>query len=52
MMLRVIGKLGRRTPLDVVPTFIGAHALPKEYRGNPDGYFDILVNEMLPAVAS
>jgi len=51
MMLRVIGKLGRRTPLDVVPTFMGAHAVPEEYRGNPDGYVDLLVNEMLPAVA-
>lgn len=51
MMLRVIGKLGRRTPLDVVPSFMGAHAVPEEYRGNPDGYVDLLVDEMLPAVA-
>lgn len=50
-MLRVIGRLGRRTPLDVVPTFMGAHAVPEEYRGNPDGYVDLLVDEMLPAVA-
>lgn len=50
-MLRVIAMLALRTPLDVVPTFMGAHAVPEEYRGNPEGYVDFLVDEMLPAVA-
>ncbi|MFA0888410.1 MAG: imidazolonepropionase [Synergistales bacterium] len=51
MMLRVIGRIGRETPLDVVPTFMGAHAVPAEFRGEPDRYVDLLVDEMLPAVA-
>lgn len=51
MMLRVIGRIGRVTPLDVIPTFMGAHAVPAEFKGEPDRYVDLLVNEMLPAVA-
>lgn len=49
-MLSVIRRVGRETPLDVVPTFMGAHAVPELYRGNGDGYVDLLVEEMLPAV--
>ncbi|QIA26651.1 imidazolonepropionase [Thermaerobacter sp. PB12/4term] len=36
---------------EVVATFLGAHAVPPEYRGRPDGYVDRIVEEMLPAVA-
>lgn len=50
-MLAAIARLGRETPLDVVPTFMGAHAVPEEYRGDTDGYVRLLVEEMLPAVA-
>lgn len=50
-MLSVIRRVGRETPLHVVPTFMGAHAVPEAYRGDADGYVDLLVNEMLPAVA-
>ncbi len=35
----------------VVPTFLGAHEVPPEFRANPDEYLDIVVNEMLPAVS-
>ena len=49
-MLRVINRLGRETPQSVVPTFMGAHAVPEEYRSNPDGYVALLLNEMLPSV--
>lgn len=49
-MLSVIRRVGRETPLDVVPTFMGAHAIPEAFRGNGDGYVDLLVEEMLPAV--
>ena len=49
-MLSVIRRVGRETPLDVVPTFMGAHAVPELYRGNGDGYVDLIVEEMLPAV--
>ncbi|ROQ90227.1 imidazolonepropionase [Desulfosoma caldarium] len=51
-MLRVIGRLGRETPLDVVPTFMGAHAVPEEYRNRGDAYVDHVIHEMLPAVAA
>lgn len=50
-MLRVIERIGRETPLDVVPTFLGAHAIPEEHVAHPDGYVDLVVHEMLPAVA-
>lgn len=36
---------------EVVPTFLGAHAVPAEFRGDPDAYVDRVVHEMLPAVA-
>ncbi len=49
-MLRVIGRLADETPLDIVPTFMGAHAVPPEYKSDPDGYVELIVNEMLPAV--
>ena len=49
-MLRVIGRLAEETPLDIVPTFMGAHAVPPQYKNCPDGYVDLIVDEMLPAV--
>jgi len=39
-------------PVELVPTFLGAHAVPPEYYGRPDEYLDIVVEEMLPAVAA
>lgn len=51
-MLRVAGRLGRELPVDVIPTFLGAHALPPEYAGRPDAYIDRVVEEMIPAVAA
>ncbi len=50
-MLSVIDRVGRQTPLDVVATFMGAHAVPEEYRNAPEGYVDLLINEMIPAVS-
>lgn len=49
-MLRVIDRVGRKTPLDIVPTFLGAHAVPGEFRDRPDAFVDNVVEEMLPAV--
>lgn len=49
-MLRVIARVGRESPLDVVPTFMGAHAVPAEYKGNEEAFVDLVVREMLPAV--
>ena len=49
-MLRVIQRLSGQGPLRVVPTFLGAHEIPDEFRGNPSDYVALLVNEMIPAV--
>ena len=49
-MLRVIDRIARETPLDVVPTFLGAHAVPPDYKEKPEAFVDLLVEEMLPAV--
>lgn len=52
-MLEVIKRIGLETPLDVVPTFMGAHAVPQEYKEVPDRFVDdILIGEMLPQVKS
>ncbi len=50
-MLRVIKRLGTEGPLRIVPTFLGAHEIPDEFRGNSSGYADLLVDEMIPTVA-
>jgi imidazolonepropionase len=49
-MLEAIDRLDAEHPIDLVPTFIGAHAIPSEYKGREDAYTDLVVNEMLPAV--
>lgn len=49
-MLSVIGQIARTTPLDVVPTFLGAHAVPTVFKETPDAFVDLLINEMLPEV--
>lgn len=48
--LRVNKRLNESTPMDVVSTFLGAHAIPPEYKGRPDEYIDYLCNEVLPEV--
>src|SRR5215510_6789733 len=50
-MLRVIRRLDAETSLSYVPTFLGAHAMPDEYKDNRSGYVDLIVNEMIPLVA-
>jgi imidazolonepropionase len=47
-MLRVIEQLDRSHPIDIVPTFLAAHAVPSEFNGNTDGYVDLICSEMLP----
>ncbi|QBP39749.1 imidazolonepropionase [Paenisporosarcina antarctica] len=49
--LRVMKRLNESHPIDLVPTFMGGHAVPVEYKGREEEYIDILVNEMLPRVA-
>ena len=48
--LGVLLRLDAQGPLEIFPTFLGAHAIPKEYKENPDGYVDLVVSQMLPEV--
>lgn len=49
--LRVMDQLNKSQPIDVVPTFMGLHATPAEYKGRVDEFIDFNINEMLPLVA-
>ncbi|MDM5295074.1 imidazolonepropionase [Peribacillus simplex] len=49
--LRVMKKLQEEHPIDLVPTFMGAHAVPKDYKGREDEFVDHLINDMLPIVS-
>lgn len=51
-MLRVIRRIKEDLPLTVKATFLGAHAVPDPYRDNRGKYIDLIVNEMIPAVAA
>ncbi len=51
-MLRVIRRISENSPLTVRATFLGAHAVPLEYKGRQAEYVDKIINEMLPAVAA
>ncbi|MFZ2095086.1 MAG: imidazolonepropionase [Anaerolineales bacterium] len=49
-MLQALLLLDAEGPLEIAPTFLGAHAIPPEFKDNPDGYTSLLCLEMLPAV--
>ncbi len=51
-MLRVARRIGEETDLTVRTTFLGAHAFPSAYKERRDKYVDLIVSEMIPAVAS
>jgi imidazolonepropionase len=48
-MLDVVAELDKTHSINIVPTFLGAHAVPPEFKNNPGGYVDLICNEMLPA---
>ncbi|MCC6146275.1 MAG: imidazolonepropionase [Anaerolineaceae bacterium] len=48
--LQALLSLDREGPLEIIPTFMGAHAVPPEYAGNTAGYVELVCQEMLPAV--
>jgi imidazolonepropionase len=50
-ILRAIRRLNEETPLRYVPTFLGAHDVPEEYRSRREDYIELITNEMLPRVA-
>ena len=49
--LRVMKRLQQEHPVDLVPTFMGAHAVPTEYKGREDEFVELIIHEMLPVVA-
>jgi imidazolonepropionase len=51
-MLRAIRRLAGEQPIDLVPTFMGAHEIPVEYRDRRDDYVRLVIDEMIPAVAA
>ena len=51
-ILRVIKRLGAETSLRYVPTFLGAHSIPAEYRARRDQYVSLIIEQMLPAIAN
>jgi imidazolonepropionase len=50
-MLRVIKRIRNSSPVEVRATFLGAHAVPEEYRDKREKYVDLVINEMIPVVA-
>ncbi|HKP46995.1 MAG TPA: imidazolonepropionase [Pyrinomonadaceae bacterium] len=50
-MLRAIKRLNAETPLHYVPTFLGAHSIPPEYKSSREKYVSLLIEEMLPRIA-
>ncbi len=49
--LRVYQRLAEDQPLHIVPTFLGAHTIPPEYKDDREAYIDLLIEEMIPTVA-
>lgn len=50
-MLRAIRRLNEEMPLNYVPTFLGAHVVPDEFKGRSSDYVDLIIEEMLPGIA-
>ena len=49
-MLRVIGNVAVHSPLDIVATFLGAHAIPEQYKTDSDAFITMVIKEMLPEI--
>ena len=49
--LEVMGELNAVHPVDIVPTYLGAHTVPREFEGDSDGFIDYLIRDSLPEVA-
>jgi imidazolonepropionase len=51
-MLKVAKQISEHLPVSIVPTYLGAHTVPKEYRSNPDDYVQFVCDQVIPAVAN
>lgn len=52
LSLRVLQEAAREHPVEIVPTFLGAHEVPDEYRSQREQYLNLILHEMIPAVAA
>jgi imidazolonepropionase len=50
-ILRVVRRLNKETPVEFVPTFLGAHAIPEDFQSVPNRYVSLVIDEMLPRIA-
>ena len=50
-MLRVIKRIKKHFPIEIKSTFLGAHAIPTEYKNDKQGYIDLIINVMLPEIS-
>lgn len=50
-LLQVINYLNEKSPINIIPTFLGAHTYPKEYKNDHKKYLDIIINRMLPYIS-
>jgi imidazolonepropionase len=50
-MLRVIKKIGQHSELEIKATFLGAHAVPEQFKNNKSEYIDLIINDMLPKIS-
>ena len=51
-LLQVIKELNKICKIDIIPTFLGAHTFPPEYKNDNDKYIDLIINELIPYVAN
>jgi imidazolonepropionase len=51
-MLRVIQQLKQKAPISIKATFLGAHAIPQSYKNNREAYISLLINDILPVIAT
>ena len=49
--LLAVKELNLEHPIDIISTFLGAHAIPPEYKGKTEGYVDLIISEMIPKIA-
>ena len=50
-MLKVAKQIAERVPVNIIPTYLGAHTVPKEYRSNPDDYVQFICDQVIPVIA-
>ena len=48
--LEIIENINKNHEIDMIPTFMGAHAIPPEYKSNPDSYVEVICNDIIPAI--